>query len=236
MSIFHLLSFVFVFVLAGCSSAGPENSKYESSLAKAMPVFDYEDRPKTGSIFTDQASSRSFGFRRRFALGDIITVVLDESTQAQRSSGINTSKEVTNSPLSQLQKVFGNSLPINSSRTTQIKRGLKGLDFGDLSRSDKGVGIADQAASLSGAIAVIVTHLMPNGSMFIEGKKELVLSEGSEEIFISGIITPKDIQPDNTVLSSRIAQANIAYRGKGDLADVATANWGSRFFNKLWPF
>ncbi len=85
MSIFHLLSFVFVFVLSGCSSAGPENSKYESSLAKAMPVFDYEDRPKTGSIFTDQSSSRSFGFRRRFALGDIITVVLDESTQRREA-------------------------------------------------------------------------------------------------------------------------------------------------------
>jgi len=226
----------FVFVLAGCSSVGLENSKYESALVKAMPVFDYEDRPKTGSIFMDQSSSRSFGFRRRFELGDVITVVLDESTQAQRSSGINTTKEVTNSPLSQLQKVFGNSLPTNSSRENRIKRGLKGLDFSDLSRSDKGVGIADQAASLSGAIAVIVTHLLPNGSMFIEGKKELVLSEGSEEIFISGIITPKDIQPDNTVLSSRIAQANITYRGQGDLADVATANWGSKFFNKLWPF
>jgi len=226
----------FVFVLAGCSSVGLENSKYESALVKAMPVFDYEDRPKTGSIFMDQSSSRSFGFRRRFELGDVITVVLDESTQAQRSSGINTTKEVTNSPLSQLQKVFGNDLPTNSSRENRIKRGLKGLDFSDLSRSDKGVGIADQAASLSGAIAVIVTHLLPNGSMFIEGKKELVLSEGSEEIFISGIITPKDIQPDNTVLSSRIAQANITYRGQGDLADVATANWGSKFFNKLWPF
>jgi flagellar L-ring protein precursor FlgH len=226
----------FVFVLAGCSSVGLENSKYDSALVKAMPVFDYEDRPKTGSIFMDQSSSRSFGFRRRFELGDVITVVLDESTQAQRSSGINTTKEVTNSPLSQLQKVFGNTLPTNSSRENRIKRGLKGLDFSDLSRSDKGVGIADQAASLSGAIAVIVTHLLPNGSMFIEGKKELVLSEGSEEIFISGIITPKDIQPDNTVLSSRIAQANITYRGQGDLADVATANWGSKFFNKIWPF
>ena len=226
----------FVFVLAGCSSVGLEKSNYDSALVKAMPVFDYEDRPKTGSIFMDQSSSRSFGFRRRFELGDVITVVLDESTQAQRSSGINTTKEVTNSPLSQLQKVFGNTLPTNSSRENRIKRGLKGLDFSDLSRSDKGVGIADQAASLSGAIAVIVTHLLPNGSMFIEGKKELVLSEGSEEIFISGIITPKDIQPDNTVLSSRIAQANITYRGQGDLADVATANWGSKFFNKIWPF
>ena len=226
----------FVFVLAGCSSVGLENSKYESALVKAMPVFDYEDRPKTGSIFMDQSSSRSFGFRRRFELGDVITVVLDESTQAQRSSGINTTKEVTNSPLSQLQKVFGDDLTKTNTIKNRIQRGLKGLDFSDLSRSDKGVGIADQAASLSGAIAVIVTHLLPNGSMFIEGKKELVLSEGSEEIFISGIITPKDIQPDNTVLSSRIAQANITYRGQGDLADVATANWGSKFFNKLWPF
>jgi flagellar L-ring protein precursor FlgH len=234
MPIYYLL--FFVFILAGCSSVGLENSNYESALVKAMPVFDYEDRPKTGSIFMDQSSSRSFGFRRRFELGDVITVVLDESTQAQRSSGLNTTKEVTNSPLSQLQKVFGNNLPVNSSRTTQIKRGLKGLDFSDLSRSDKGVGIADQAASLSGAIAVIVTHLLPNGSMFIEGKKELVLSEGREVIFVSGIITPKDIQPDNTVLSSRIAQANITYRGQGDLADVATANWGSKFFNKIWPF
>ena len=234
MPIYYLL--FFVFILAGCSSVGLENSNYESALVKAMPVFDYEDRPKTGSIFMDQSSSRSFGFRRRFELGDVITVVLDESTQAQRSSGINTTKEGTNSPLSQLQKVFGNNLPVNSSRTTQIKRGLKGLDFSDLSRSDKGVGIADQAASLSGVIAVIVTHLLPNGSMFIEGKKELVLSEGREVIFVSGIITPKDIQPDNTVLSSRIAQANITYRGQGDLADVATANWGSKFFNKIWPF
>jgi flagellar L-ring protein precursor FlgH len=234
MPIYYLL--FFVFILAGCSSVGLENSYFESALVKAMPVFDYEDRPTTGSIFMDQSSSRSFGFRRRFELGDVITVILDESTQAQRSSGLNTTKEVKNSPLGQLQKVFGNNLPINSSRTMKIKRGLKGLDFSDLSRSDKGVGIADQAASLSGAIAVIVTHLLPNGSMFIEGKKELVLSEGREVIFISGIITPKDIQPDNTVLSSRIAQAHIAYKGDGDLADVATANWGSKFFNKLWPF
>ena len=89
---------------------------------------------------------------------------------------------------------------------------------------------------MNGAIAVIVTRVFPNGNMFIEGKKQLALSEGQEEIFISGVITPKDVQPDNTVLSSRIAQASIAYRGKGDVTNVATANWGSRIFNRLWPF
>ena len=118
----------------------------------------------------------------------------------------------------------------------RYKRVLKNLTFTEQNRSDKGVGTADQAASLSGAVAVIVTKVLDNGNLFVEGKKVLALSEGSEEVFISGIITPKDVQPDNTILSSRIAQASIVYRGRGDVADVATASWGSRLFNKLWPF
>ena len=81
-----------------------------------------------------------------------------------------------------------------------------------------------------------MTRVLGNGNLFVEGKKVLALSEGSEEGFISGVITPKDVQPDNTILSSRIAQANIVYRGRGDVTDVATANWGSRIFNRLWPF
>ena len=65
----------------------------------------------------------------------------------------------------------------------RIKRALKGIDHLNQVRSDKGTGVADQAASLNGAIAVIVTRVFPNGNMFIEGKKQLALSEGQEEIF-----------------------------------------------------
>ena len=151
---------------------------------------------------------------------------------------MNLSKEVSISPLSQIQPKFFNSPTIESQGgfENHAKRVLKNLTFTEQNRSDKGIGTADQAASLSGAVAVIVTKVLGNGNLFVEGKKVLALSEGSEEVFISGVITPKDVQPDNTILSSRIAQANIVYRGRGDVTDVATANWGSRIFNRLWPF
>ena len=144
---------------------------------------------------------------------------------------------MSNSPLSQIQPAFFNNPEVATSPgfTNRYKRVLKNRAFTEQNRSDKGIGTADQAASLSGAVAVIVTKVLDNGNLFVE-QKVLALSEGSEEVFISGIITPKDVQPDNTILSSRIAQASIVYRGRGDVADVATASWGSRLFNKLWPF
>ena len=144
---------------------------------------------------------------------------------------------MSNSPLSQIQPAFFNNPKRNLSRFYEpVQASTKESDVTEQNRSDKGIGTADQAASLSGAVAVIVTKVLDNGNLFVEGKKVLALSEGSEEVFISGIITPKDVQPDNTILSSRIAQASIVYRGRGDVADVATASWGSRLFNKLWPF
>ena len=100
----------------------------------------------------------------------------------------------------------------------------------------KGRGTANQAASLNGAIAVLVTQVLPNGNLVIQGQKRLSLSEGSETVRLSGIVSASDIQPDNTVLSSRIAGAQIAYQGTGELAEFAKVNWGTRFFNKVWPF
>jgi len=231
-----------VFWVTGCVSV--ERDYYETSavVEKAMPILQYDETPVTGSIYRDQARSSKFGFLKNFSLGDILTVVLNESTQAQRSNGINTAKEVSNSPLSQLAAAFGAGLPIgrgSSSSTDKeilVKRGLKALTFTEQNRSDKGVGSSDQAGSLNGALAVIVTRILPNGTLFVEGKKNLLFSEGQEEVYVSGLVMPADVQPDNTVLSSRIAQANISYQGRGDLADVARTSWGTKVFNKYWPF
>ena len=227
--------------MAGCASAERDYFETGKVLEKAMPVLQYEEASVSGSIYRDQPRSTKFGFRRNFGVGDILTVVLNESTQAQRSNGLNTTKEVSNSPLSQLQAAFGNSLPVvgddNFSDTEiRLKRGLKALTFTEQNRSTKGVGISDQAGSLNGALAVIVTRVLPNGTLFVEGKKDLMFSEGREEVYVSGLVKPDDVQPDDTLLSSRIAQANIAYRGKGELANVARNSWGTKVFNKIWPF
>jgi len=236
------LCLLLAFWLPGCVSFERDYDGTSAVVEKAMPILQYDEAPVTGSIYRDQARSSKFGFLRNFSLGDILTVVLNESTQAQRSNGLNTSKEVSNSPFSQLAAAFGAALPIGGgSRTSTdkeilVKRGLKALDYTNQKRSDKGVGSSDQAGSLNGALAVIVTRILPNGTLFVEGKKNLLFSEGREEVYVSGLVMPADVQPDNTVLSSRIAQANISYQGRGDLADVARSSWGTKVFNKYWPF
>ena len=230
-----------IIFLAACSSVERDFGETSQVLEKAMPYLAYEEQSVSGSIYRDQPRSNKFGFRRNFGVGDILTVVLNESTQAQRSNGINTVKEVANSPLSQLKAAFGGGLPVAgedkfTDTGIRIKRGLKALDYLDQNRSTKGVGTSDQAGSLNGALAVIVTKVLPNGTLFVEGKKDLLFSEGREEVYVSGLVKTDDVQPDDTILSSRIAQASIAYRGQGELANVATSSWGTKVFNKIWPF
>ena len=82
----------------------------------------------------------------------------------------------------------------------------------------------------------MVVEVLGNGNLVIVGEKQLALTEGSEFIQVKGIIRPADIQPDNTVLSQRIAHAQISYRGTGELATASKSAWGTGLLYKFWPF
>jgi flagellar L-ring protein precursor FlgH len=85
-------------------------------------------------------------------------------------------------------------------------------------------------------VSVTVTEVLANGNLMVRGEKQLALTEGTEIIQVSGIIRPDDVSPNNTVLSRRLANAQIAYRGTGELANAAKAGWGTRALLSLWPF
>ena len=102
--------------------------------------------------------------------------------------------------------------------------------------TNKGTGAADQQASLVTSVAVAVIDVMSNGNLVLRGEKQLALTEGAEVIQVSGIIRPDDIAPNNTVQSRRLANAQIVYRGSGDLANATKAGWGTSALLKLWPF
>ena len=232
-----LLSQLFAF---GCVSSLPPNISSTQDFIPIFPETSGNPRKATGSIFMDQSSSRTFGHKRKFEAGDILTVILTESTKAQRRSGLEAVKEGNNVPLRGLQALITKPLntPVNGSSwmKNQSMDAFKATDFDDLTVQTKGRGSANQAASLDGSIAVLVTQVLPNDNLVIQGKKRLSLSEGSETVELSGVVSSRDVQPDNTVLSSRIAGAQIAYRGSGELAEFAKVNWGTRVFNKVWPF
>ena len=213
----------------GCAAPQVATLLPERAFEPITPVMPAEITSVTGSIFADSNARYRFGFKKNFQVGDIITVVLTEATQAQRQSGVETTREGTNSPLKALQDAFA----LDSNR---VQKAAKAIPFDDLKIESKGSGTANQAASWSGAIAATVIQVLPNESLLIKGQKRLTLSEGSETIQLLGLVDQRDVQPDNTVLSSRLANARISYEGSGDLSAVAKVPWGTNIVNKVWPF
>ena len=193
-----------------------------------QPVYPLaSDRPKiaTGGIYSNRQSDAWFGRGRNYQVGDIITVLLNESTQAARTQNTDVSREAKNSLPSGASTQVGKMSPF-----------LDGVNLNDNKTSSTGKGKADQQASLSGSVAVTVVEILANGNLVIRGEKKLGLSEGTEVIQVSGVIRPEDIGPNSTVQSRRLANAQIAYRGSGDLANATKAGWGTSFMHKYWPF
>ncbi|MNH14342.1 Flagellar L-ring protein precursor [compost metagenome] len=104
-------------------------------------------------------------------------------------------------------------------------------------RSTKGDSKAAQGNTLTGSITVTVADVLPNGIIAVRGEKWLTLNTGDELVRIAGMIRADDIATDNTVPSTRVADARITYSGTGSFADASQPGWLDRFFiSPLWPF
>ena len=195
-------------------------------FAPVYPLVSDANRIPTGGIYGNRQSDAWFGRGRNFQVGDIITVLLDESTQAARTSNTDLSREAKNTGLpTGLNTEIGKISPF-----------LQGIDLSSSGQTSKGKGVADQKATLKGSLAVTVVEVLANGNLMVRGEKKLGLAEGTEVIQVSGIIRPQDVGPNSTVQSLRLANAQIAYRGNGDVANAAKAGWGTSALHRFWPF
>jgi flagellar L-ring protein precursor FlgH len=210
-------------LLAGCASA-PQD--FEPDFRPTAPDPEPVASAPSGSLFL---SSRTawFGEARASRVGDTVTILLQESTQSNRSATISTSRESTNDFMSAGQ------VDILSAGSNFVN--VPGMFDGSTSEST-GSGQSGQSASLTGSLTATVVEVLPNGNFVVQGEKILALTEGSERVRVRGIIRPRDISQMNTVLSYRLANAQIRYEGRGDLARAARPGWGTRFFNAAWPF
>ena len=220
---------VAIATLCGCA-ANKEKIDPLAPSAEFAPVFPLTtDRNKiaTGGIYGNASSDAWFGRGRNFQVGDLITVLLNESTQSARTQNSNLDRKTINTAL---PTGFGNKLG-----QVPVLNGLQNSIAGAEVASN-GTGQAAQQASLTGSIAVTVVEILSNGNLMVRGEKKLGLAEGTEVIQVSGVIRPQDIGPNDQVQSLRLANAQISYRGTGDLNDASKAGWGTSLMYKWWPF
>jgi flagellar L-ring protein precursor FlgH len=215
-----------VVALAATGCTGMQTRTAEPQQPRP-PVAERPETPPNGSIY--QAWQQPFLFEdvKARRLGDILTVVLVERTQASKSASTSTSKdtEVGIAP----PTVFGE--PVRYGGNEILSAELES------SQAFEGEGDSSQRNQLDGSITVVVMDVMPNGYLMVEGEKWIGINQGEEFIKVSGIVRPQDVRNDNSVLSTQLANANIAYRGKGALADSNSQGWLARFFNSpIWPF
>jgi flagellar L-ring protein precursor FlgH len=214
--------------LQACATPEPVMTTLTPSpdFARVYPLASEQNRPATGGIYGNRQSDAWFGRGRNYQVGDLVTVLLNESTQAARSQKTDVSKDATNTAI---------PAGVATRLTKQIPL-LTGVDLNASKTTSTGTGTADQKASLSGSVTVTVIEILANGNLVVRGEKKLGLSEGTEVIQVSGVIRPQDIGPNGTVQSLRLANAQISYRGSGDLAVASKPGWGTNAIMKFWPF
>lgn len=228
----RLVKIIFVMIclvtLSACVIHQPAqpNDPYYAPVLRTDPAA---AKPINGSLYRENANLSLFDDGKASHVGDIITVVLQERTSSSKTSNVEITKESDVNMAPTGAGTVLNSLP------SLGEYGLNSNFTGD--REFTGEAAADQSNRLTGNISVTVVDVYPNGTLVIRGEKWITLNRGQEFIRISGLVRPEDVTPDNTIASTKIANARIAYSGTGELADSQQIGWLARFFNSaIWPF
>ena len=215
--------------LVGCAGVESNGSDAYASIEPIVyPTV--EESPPTGGLFAPKRKLTLFADVRAYEVGDIVSVVLMESTTAAKSAdtelGKGSSVDIANPTIVGAPVEWstnGNSYNLNM-----------GLDS---TSSFGGEASSSQNNSLLGSIAVQVSQVLPNGNLVIQGEKWIQINQGDEYIKLRGIIRPEDLSATNSIPSTLVADARISYGGTGPLEESNTPGWLTRLFmTPLMPF
>lgn len=234
--------------LAGCSTFDRLKSVGEAPRLSAIedPTVQPGYRPvampmpevvvasyQPNSLFSNEARG-FFKDQRAHKIGDILTVLVTIDDSAQISNATSRGRESTNEAgvggvLGSIFGGMGGGVPgvdVSADGTISTSSGLK----------DGGNGSVNRRESLETRIAAVVTQRLPNGNLVIEGRQEVRVNFEVRDLIVAGIVRPEDIHADNTIPSSKIAEARISYGGRGQITDVQQPRYGQQIADAILPF
>jgi len=177
--------------------------------------------PVNGSLYRADRYAALVSDNRARRVGDLLTIRLVERTQSRKSASADTKRD------SSTEVTLPEILPWTNLTDGKLNGGLK--------QKFNGGGSTAQDNQLSGEVSVTVASVLPNGVLVVAGEKRLTLNRGEEQVQLTGLVRPDDIGPDNSVISTRVANAQIRYGGTGEIAEQSRMGWLQRFFAAVAP-
>ena len=223
-----------VFILTGCMKKELDFKQPKIQI----PAEAQKPKANKGSLYSRKGGSL-FADKKDLQIGDIIQVVINEAL----TQDSNNSRKLTSDSSNTLAGISIAPNATNTAPMSQVNKAANKLNSGlgfDLSTnssssfSGKNTTAIDEAFATT--ISVIIEQTYQNGNYFIKGSKEMLIDGQSQEIMISGVIRPYDISPDNSILSSQVANLKILYEKDGEENDVMHTPWGMKILRALWPF
>ncbi|GBD95544.1 MAG TPA: flagellar basal body L-ring protein FlgH [Nitrospirae bacterium] len=235
-SVCALCSFLFALSLTGCATPAsklpPPPPKYVNQTEEAVEVS------SINSLWNEKENL--FEDRKARRLNDLVTINIDESFSGSGKADTATSRE--SSIDFELAKFLGMNKDFNLQNAFGIKDLYKGANVFDpavksTSKSAfKGKGDTNREGTLVATITAKVVEVMPNGNLVLEARKELTINSEKQILVLSGMVRPDDISSDNTIASSKIADAQVYYVGDGVIQEKQSPGWMVRTLDYVWPF
>jgi flagellar L-ring protein precursor FlgH len=215
-------------LLTGCGVAHidaytPKHREYETPAENAASP----DDSAAGSLWrTDGRNASLFSDYRAFRAQDLVVVRIEETADAHRGAGTQLQRDTD------MQVALNAFLKAANATVPQLDltAGAKS------SRNFNADGTSTRTESLTATVPAIVRKVLPNGNLFIEGHRVVLVNQEEQHFYISGVVRPIDIMQDNSVRSSYVADAEIEFTGRGVLSDNQKPGVLARFFNWIWPF
>jgi len=184
--------------------------------------------PILSTSLWNKTAKSPYSSSRAHKVGDIITILIEETTRADQSAGTNTSKR--SAVESELLANWNRVVSVMGTRRDDIRT------RGEISAGDEYVGRGETSrrSLVRARISATVTHVLANGNLYLLGKHRVNVNEETETIMVAGLIRPADISPENTIFSSQIAEAQISVKGSGTVADKQSPGLLTRLFGWLF--
>ena len=200
----------------------------EAMIPPPMPYKVERRAPTKGSLWTGGKSGFLYEDPKASRVGDIITVILSEDISAEREASTESSKDASNKYSVSNVLGWGKGRKFSHFFAPELETSSKS--------NFKGKGKIKRKDRLTGTITAVVVDVLPNGNLVIEGRKKVRVNDEDQYVVVRGIVRPEDVTSDNAVPSTKIANAEIYFYGKGSIGGRQKVGWGTKLFDLFWPF